>query len=56
MGKVETMQEKTQKLKLIYGNPPVHGVRRLSDPPLGSMENARNQKSEFCFDYGQNVF
>ena len=36
----------------------VHGVWRFSDPPVhvGHMENAKNQKSEFFFDYGQNVF
>ena len=29
---------------------------RFSDPPVGPMENAKNKKSEFFFDYGQNVF
>ena len=36
--------------------PPVHGVWRFSDPPVGPMDNAKNQKCEFFFDYGQNVF
>ena len=31
-------------------------VGRFSDPPVGPMENAKSQKSEFFFDYGQNVF
>ena len=67
MEKVQTMSEKTKKqnktkqnktkqMKLIYGNPPVHGVWRFSDPPVGPMEDAKNKKSEFFFDYGQNVF
>ena len=56
MEKVQTMLEEINKLKLIYGNPPVHGVWRFSDPPVGPMENAKNSKSEFFFDYGQNVF
>ena len=38
---VQTMSEETKKLKLIYGNPPVHGVWRFSDPPVGPMENAK---------------
>ena len=55
MEKVQTMSEK-KKLKLIYGNPPTHGVWRFSDPPVGPMENAKNKISKFFFDYGQNVF
>ena len=43
------MSEKTKKLKLINGNPLVHGVWRFSDPPVGPMENAKNQKSELFF-------
>ena len=49
MEKVQTVSEKTKKLQLIYGNPSVHGVWRFSDPPVGSMENATNQKSDFFF-------
>mgnify|MGYP005717244185 CR=1 FL=1 len=56
MERIQTMSEKTKKLKIFHGNPSVHGVWRFSDPPVGPMENAKNQKSEFFFDYGQNVF
>ena len=42
MGNVQAMSEETKQLKLIYGNPPVHGVWRFSDPPVGPMENAKN--------------
>ena len=45
-----------KKLKFIHGNPPVHGVWKFSDPPVGPMENAKNPKSESFIDYGQNVF
>ena len=57
MEKVQTMSEKTKKVKSIHGNP-LYGVWRFSDPlPLGLMENAKqNEKPEFSFDYGQNVF
>ena len=63
MEKVQTMSEKTKKNKkkewnwsMVTPPPPVHGVWRFSDPLVGPMENAKNQKSEFFFDYGQNVF
>ena len=43
MEMVQTMSEKTKKIKLIYGNPPppVHGVWKFSDPPVGPMEKAK---------------
>ena len=56
MKKAQRVSEKKEKLKLIDGKPPEHGVKRYSDLPVGPMENAQNQKSEFAFDYGQNVF
>ena len=32
------------------------GSEGLADPTVDPMENAKTQKSEFSFDYGQNVF
>ena len=58
MEKVQIMSEKTttKNIKLISGNAPVHGVWRFQILLYGLWKMQKNQKSEFYFDYGQNVF
>ena len=46
MEKIQTNHiREDKKLKLIHGNPPVHGFWKFSDPPVGPMENAQKVKN-----------